>query len=101
MSSSGFSLSALNPDGFGVLFEQICSDLRPLRDLLITVGAFYTAKIVVTNVYQVLRAIRLFVLPKIVPWETNLPKRYGKWAGTESFCAGCSVNVFYLVSIKS
>ncbi len=75
--------SSFNPDGFGPLFEQICSDLTPVRDVLLTVGAIYSAKVIATNLWDVLRAVRVFLLPKLLPWETDLPKSYGKWAGEQ------------------
>ena len=37
----------------------------------------------VTNTYDLMRAARVFLIPKLWPWEENLAKKYGKWAGKE------------------
>ena len=38
-------------------------------------------QVVITNTYDLMRASRVFLLPKLWPWEENLPKKYGQWAG--------------------
>ena len=41
------------------------------------------SQVVVTNTYDLMRAARVFLIPKLWPWEENLAKKYGKWAGKE------------------
>ena len=70
----------MSVDGVDVLFRQICHDLRPIRDGLITLGAFYAVKCTLKAVVVVSRAAAIYVVPRVWP-ETNWKRRYGAWAG--------------------
>jgi len=70
---------ALSVDRANVLFDEICSGLRPLRDGLILLGLIYAAKVTVSLSCGIFNGIRIFGLSRL--WNPDFKKKYGKWAG--------------------
>jgi len=61
------------------LVEDVSGRLTAFRDCMAILGLLYASKVTLCGLYQVARAVRVYVLPRI--WSTtDLAKVYGEWA---------------------
>ena len=69
-------------DKASLLVNTICDRARPLRDLLLLAGLYYTSKKAVSWTNTAYSVFKTFVLPAV--WPRNFRKEYGQWAGMQS-----------------
>lgn len=65
-------------DRGNLLVDSLIEGFKPVRDILVLAGLFYSSKLAVGTFSSLYKAFKTFVLP--LAWPRNLPKEYGAWA---------------------
>lgn len=69
-------------DRASLLVDQAFRRFRPLRDVLLAVGLYYSAKSALKLTCDVVNGVRVYVLSRLFGSTVDFPAEYGgKWAG--------------------
>jgi len=64
---------------FNAIIEEISRNFATIRDVFALLGALYAAKCCIQSAYNLYRAVKVYVLPKLWP-KQDFRTKYGEWA---------------------